>query len=130
MFVNRSVVRQRLCRFAGTIVLGLVHSMVDAAPNNTVWDPPPSLIAVIEEHIAMPVHASPLKSYVRYYSGVTTNNRRMVIGKFLLDTVHAGIKISEINGVPRVLDGGCSVVNLKYDVRKKKIVAIFCNGVA
>jgi hypothetical protein len=32
--------------------------------------------------------------------------------------------------VPRVLDGGCSVINVRYHAPTKKLVSLHCNGVA
>jgi hypothetical protein len=97
------------------------------------WRPPAipgRFITAIEKNLAMPNHALPLESYVRYYSGTIQNNRRMIFGTFILDPERASIKVVSIDKMPHVFDGGCRVVNLKYDVTKKKIVALFCNGLS
>lgn len=130
MFLICISVRRWLTILTGIAILAFVHPMVFAVPANTNWTPPASLIAEMEERLAMPMHASPLKSYLRYYSGITVKNRRMIVGIFLLDVDHAGIKITDVDNLPRVFDGGCEVINVKYDVRKKRVVEIFCNGVA
>ena len=38
--------------------------------------------------------------------------------------------IFEKNGFSGRLDGGCDVVELSYDPKKKEIITLYCNGVA
>ncbi|HWX65502.1 MAG TPA: hypothetical protein VNZ27_03650 [Rhodanobacter sp.] len=53
----------------------------------------------------------------------------MLIGEFVFGDEEPGVRVVSPEKAPKILDGGCSVVNLKYDVEKKKVLAIFCNGV-
>ncbi len=47
-----------------------------------------------------------------------------------IDKKQDGIHIVAETGFPLIMDGGCSVVNLTYDVDTSRIVAIQCNGYA
>lgn len=78
----------------------------------------------------MPPNAFPLNTYVRYFAGEVADDRRLIVGTFLHDPENAGIRIVEREKIPEVLDGGCDVVNLKYDIERKEVLALFCNGEA
>jgi hypothetical protein len=49
-------------------------------------------------------------------------------------TYISGLDVSRIVGseaaLPGVLDGGCDIVNVEYDVKRHRFVQVFCNGVA
>lgn len=92
--------------------------------------PSTSLVAEIEASLKMPSKAFPLDTYVRYFAGEVADDRRLVVGTFLHDPKNAGVRIVEREKMPEVLDGGCSVVNLKYDMERKEVLALFCNGEA
>lgn len=71
----------------------------------------------------------PLPAYARYYSGQAAHGHHLLIGEFVFGDEEPGVRVVSPEKAPKILDGGCSVVNLKYDVEKKKVLAIFCNGV-
>lgn len=91
------------------------------------WAPSSALIREIESGLAMPKGLS-LHSYRRYYSGDLSNGRRLVVAVFL-ESDHPGTETVPQSKLPRILDGGCSVVTLRYDVKLKKVLDIGCNGV-
>lgn len=92
--------------------------------------------------------------YSRYYAGVTIKGRRMVRAEFAMpvyvnvvcrrtsagdalecDQAHVGSPKPRVYFVPEdkfpsLFDGGCSVVNMLYDVDADRLVSIACNGVA
>ena len=68
--------------------------------------------------------------YARYYYGSVENGRRLLIGTFIRDDRHPGIRVTTKGKVPRVFDGGCYQINVIYDVDAKQTVLIRCNGVA
>ena len=41
-----------------------------------------------------------------------------------------GVHIVPFKELPKVLDGGCGVIRLTYDVKVKRVVTMFCGGVA
>lgn len=84
----------------------------------------------MEGLIAMPRGASAVNSYRRYYSGTTVGNSKIVTGTFVAQGEVGGIKIVKMKDQPQIFDGGCSVVNLKYEIDLKRVVSIFCNGSA
>jgi hypothetical protein len=79
--------------------------------------------------------------YNRYYAGVTIKGRRMVRAEF---TVFPEAKkvdgkteydtnpthVVPLDQFPMISDGGCSVVNMLYDVDADRMASIACNGVA
>ncbi len=109
---------------------GVACSEPSDATAGRSWTPSKALISEIEASLDMPAKAFPLDTYVRYFAGEVADNRRLVVGEFLHDPENAGVRIVEREKMPEVLDGGCGVVNLKYDIERKEVLAFFCNGEA
>lgn len=94
---------------------GCVHSMTSDE----------RLMQDIERRVSLPDKASPVKNYRRYYA----------LEKDDADTVNAvyvlGGRPDQIwlrwDEVPIVLDGGCSVVNFKYNIQEQVISEMLCN---
>jgi hypothetical protein len=91
------------------------------------WTPSVSLVEQIETKIKMP-KGTALNGYSRHYYGVVQSKHRILIGVYIQTDKSPGVKISPMATVPKVFDGGCGVVNLKYDVDQGRTLAIFCNG--
>jgi hypothetical protein len=79
---------------------------------------------MLDEQLVMPDGAGPLAEYNRYYAK-TENGWIGVLhstpkgkGKATLTTE---------SKLPEVLDGGCGIVNVKFDT-EMKLVHAFCNG--
>ena len=72
--------------------------------------------------------ASPLSTYNRHYAVVVQDSSRHILG------VHfdngGKIVFTTPERLPRVLDGGCGVVNVEYDVTAKRFLAVTCDGEA
>ena len=90
-------------------------------------------IRSVESLVKMPPGVRSIASYNRFYAIKVEAGREMIWGTFLLTplsppppTVH----IVRPEDMPAIQDGGCSVVNLLYDIREAKITSIFCNGLA
>ncbi|MEW9623028.1 hypothetical protein [Rhodanobacter geophilus] len=49
-------------------------------------------------------------------------------GEFVLGDSSLDVPIVSPAAAPKVLDNGCSVVNLTYDPARKKVTSLFCNG--
>lgn len=91
------------------------------------WTPTPALVVDVEARLALPEGAAPMDSYGRYYYGKFKHGRRVLVGEFVQD-LSPGVHIISPTHAPRILDGGCSVIRLVYDVAQKKVTALFCNG--
>ena len=81
----------------------------------------------IDGSVRLPVGASALKSYNRYY---VYGKHGDVFGLYVL--AHAGERperqwLTDPTQLPIVLDGGCGVVGVKFDIKSKKTEAR-CNG--
>ena len=97
------------------------------------WLPDRSTIDKIEASLVMPKGAAPLSAYRRRYGGVIEEGHRIIWGVFLLSTMAPSdeeITILNRRPVARLLDGGCLVVTLKFDVGSKRVLWIECNGQA
>jgi hypothetical protein len=124
--------------FAAAVCLIAIASIAPPAAAQS-WTPDSKTVTALDVSVKVPGgygHAPiPLKKYLRYYAGATINGRRMIRGEFLLfdafdSSKRPGIYIVAEDGLPSVFDGGCSVVNLLYDLETARIVSISCNGIA
>jgi len=86
-------------------------------------------ISKIEAKVVELPEGRSIKNYNRYYAG------RLERGLYIVTAVY----ISGINGraiivpygeLPLVLDGGCDVIKIKYNLAEKSIISIRCNGSA
>jgi hypothetical protein len=94
------------------------------------WTPSNGQIAELEGLLRRSGNgAYALQNYARHYAGATENGRRIIVGVLVIpkrgDT--AGIYIVSEVEFPRLLDGGCSVVTVRYDLSSNEIEAP-CNG--
>ena len=99
-----------------------------------------TLIVEIERSVVLPKGAFPLESYDRYYArgelGKEIENGEIISGVYLRrsfdpgqarTTAHHLVDLSEL---PMFFDGGCDLVNVRYDTATKRVLAVFCNGEA
>lgn len=126
--------RQASMNFLRTIaptliaVAGCVHPTYSANDNKVPMSK--SFVETVEGNLNLPSGAHSLDSYTRYYAEEVVGGRRMLVGIFVYKDGEPGIRIVEPSALPRVLDGGCRVVNLRYDIERRKLSGLFCNGVA
>lgn len=92
------------------------------------WMPTSELVRQVEAELKMPA-GTKLSSYTRYYYGQVSQGHRMLIGEFVLGSSASGVHIVTPEKAPKILDGGCSLIDLKYDVEKKAVVDLSCSGV-
>lgn len=125
---SKDVFFRAISIFASFFFVVLMGSAGDAISKEMCpWVPSSALVKQIEAGLTMP-KALALHSYRRYYSGDLFKGRRIVVAVFL-ESDHPGTEIVPQSKLPRILDGGCSVVNLRYDIKLKKMLVIACNGV-
>jgi hypothetical protein len=83
--------------------------------------------SVLDSRVVMPVGANALKSYNRVY--VRTGAGWVGVFNSANDDIgHAEIVDSE-DMLPGIMDGGCTVVNVKFD-ENQNFLSAFCNGEA
>ncbi len=70
-----------------------------------------------------------LSEYARIYAGVTIHGRRMIRGVLLLGTP-TGASVVRETMLPEIMDGGCGIIYLLYDVEASRVASLRCNGVA
>ena len=86
----------------------------------------------IERDIRLPEGALPLASYARYYAWQQRGDGvRKVIGVYVRLEGHAPGRywVGE-DGFPLIMDGGCSLIGLSYNVGEQRIEHVTCNGEA
>ena len=94
------------------------------------WSPDTALVAKVEKELVLPRSSKPLKEYKRYYFGILSGKERILGAVFVYKEGEAGALIVKEAEAPQILDGGCGVIHLKYDVDGQKVISLFCNGEA
>jgi len=88
------------------------------------------LIFKIEKEIKMPANSLAIDKYARYYVLSNEKGIKVLVGTYRHDEKNSGIHIVRPENIPQVMDGGCSIVNVRYDVVRKVFLEVFCNGVS
>lgn len=112
------------------VLLSLCVSTVALSATLKRWAPTPQLIAEVEKTLTLPKGASALEKYSRYYSGQAVGVEKYIVGVFLLGSRKGGVRILPAEKMPQVFDGGCNVIRFKYDVKRRRVLSLFCSGVA
>jgi hypothetical protein len=107
------------------------------------WKPDDAVISKLESSIKLgdianshPTDAPlALSDYARYYTTDIVEGRQMIRGEFVRPygppSKPAGIYVvSKKRDFPLTFHGGCSVMNVLYDVEAARIVTLKCNGYA
>jgi hypothetical protein len=91
-----------------------------------VWTPGDSQIAELEGLMRQQYVDN--ARYARHYAGVVEGDRRVIRGIFVKGfEMPPGIYVESAVKLPAIADGGCSVINLKFDPSNKKL-DWRCNG--
>ena len=91
------------------------------------WSPSLASIEKLESDLRLPRGAGPLNDYTRYYSSDPRRGRHAVTGVLVAGGDRA-IHIISYSDLPKILDGGCGVIDLFYDMDDAKSLEISCNG--
>ena len=100
-------------------------------------------IRAIEYQVVMPRRAWSLDLYDRYYAPDNVDGREIIVGVFLLRSSFGGrardgaAPASTIanafttsrSQLPTILDGGCSVVTVYFDVATQRLLPVHLEGV-
>lgn len=99
---------------------------------------------LLNSHLKTPIktqrsegNRNSLKMYVRYYYETKEDNKRILNGTFIVYQLlmafgpkkdyDAPIKIVQKGEVPYILNSGCQVIRLKYDLDNDKVMDIRCS---
>lgn len=93
----------------------------------------------IESTVAMPEGAAPLDKYHRYYIASRFEGRDIIMAQYHLgdhyltgaieiEGLEQAYRVTDRQGLPEILDGGCSVVVLIFDTELESIDSVGCNG--
>ena len=115
------------------LLLGLIAAclcvQLPLAKSQPYPDPPWTLdsavVRTLEAKILMPGGAQRIEAYTRYYEPGYDNGRRIVFGVL---TANGDKQIHTSGNLPIILDGGCSVVKLAFDVAASQMMYIACGG--
>lgn len=82
----------------------------------------------IETLVRLPEGARPLAAYGRYYAWQSRQDGvRKVVAVYVSEENPRRHWMAE-NQLPLVMDGGCGVVNLSFDVAADRFGGVSCNG--
>lgn len=86
----------------------------------------------IEREVRLPAGAGPLASYARYYAWQEREDGvRKVVAVYVRLSGHPpGRSWVAENAFPLILDGGCAMITLSYDVAAQRVEHVTCNGEA
>ena len=103
-----------------------------AAPAGSTNAEQQGIMDRIERDIRLPEGAGPLAAYARYYAWQERGDGvRKVIAVYARLSGHApGRRWVTETQFPLILDGGCALIGLSYDVAAQRIEHVTCNGEA
>jgi hypothetical protein len=118
-----------MIRLALSLVLATAMSNAATAADSAVHEPKMADIVALERVVQLPKGAESIRAYARYYTLSYEDGRSILVGNYLLDAPDPPGRY--FRSVPvQVMDGGCSVVTVHFDLTKRRVVGAFCNGVA
>jgi hypothetical protein len=92
-----------------------------------------ALMDRIEREVRLPRGAGPVASYARFYAWQQQRGdgvRKVVAVYENLTGAASGRRWVTEREFPVIMDGGCGVVSLSYDVATQRIEHVSCNGLA
>ena len=111
------------------------HAVIRSAET---WTPTMAQVQHVESIVHMPGDAQAITAYQRFYAGVVDNGRKIIEGIYLARGVtkdmqidHSrDVQIVDANSIQFIMDGGCLMVTVYYDVASDAITTARCNGYA
>jgi hypothetical protein len=109
------------------LLLGCTQAQ-PAAPAPSPAEEQAPIMDRIEALVRLPEGARPLAAYGRYYAWQSRQDGvRKVVAVYVSEENPRRHWVAE-NGLPLVMDGGCGIVNLSFDVAADRIEGVGCNG--
>ena len=84
----------------------------------------------LEKNLSMPKGAKPLELYDRYYTLASKNGRPILDTVMIFNGNGGAVQIVSKENMIAVNDGGCFVLNMRYDLIKEEVIYFRCNGMA
>jgi hypothetical protein len=96
-----------------------------------------ALMDRIERDVRLPEGAGPLASYVRSYAWQQSGDGvRKVAAVYVGEAIARQAKMAPgrhwvaLDMLPVIMDGGCAIISLTWDIATQRIEHVGCNGVA
>ena len=87
------------------------------------------LMDQIERQVRLPEGASPLATYARFYAWQQRGDAiRKVVATYVALGEPPGRRWVEETDFPLIMDGGCSVITMSYNVTTQQVEHVSCNG--
>ena len=110
-----------------TMIVGFISEPNSVCDDAAGARPTEDEIRAIEAAIELPNGSASVSAYTRHYASSNRDGHRVVHALYVLDD-EPGVVITTVEELPRVLDGGCGVVTVEYDVTKRAFMQVVCNG--
>ena len=107
----------------------LVMAFAPAFAADMEFAPSKREIAALEKAIRLPEGSEPLDQYRRFYAGNVAERKHIIVAVPELYPSDAAVKIVDLAHLPFVFDGGCSVVDVQYEVESGSFRSVKCHGV-
>lgn len=116
--------------FLTALVLSTFAISASGNASGSPWVPTDNDIKELEGKIEMPKAAAPLSTFNREYEGRIEHGHRVIIGLYTGSGGRIVIykSLGQLDDI--TLDGGCGIVNVKYDLTIHRVVDIKCHGEA
>jgi hypothetical protein len=117
-------------RFTAVVLLSALSGSLSGKVTHSPWVPTVNDIRELESKIQMPKSAAPLNTFTREYAGHIERGHRVIVGLYSGSSGRIVIDKSPGELDDSTLDGGCGIVNVKYDLTTNRLVDIRCHGEA
>jgi hypothetical protein len=120
----------RYVTLSAALLVSTLSVCSDGRGMDQSWVPTLKDISELEGKVRMPKGAAPLKTFTREYAGRVEKGHRIIIGVYSGSGGQILIDKSTQEPDDSTLDGGCGIVNVKYDVTTQRGVDVRCHGEA
>ena len=100
--------------------------LAESSPEASAGEPETRFMDAIESTIELPAGAYDLDQYSRTYMF----GERKILAIYTSSGQPGRVWVSRPADFPMVFDGGCSVVNVVYDLETRTFLRVACNGSA
>ena len=120
---------QAMIRLALSLALATSISHAALAAKSTEHKPRMADVVALERAVRLPKGAESIRAYARYYSLSDEDGHSILVGDYLLQAPDPpGRYLRPVPG--QMQDGGCSVVRVRFDLTKRRVLGALCNGLA
>jgi hypothetical protein len=113
--------------FTAAAVLSTFAIPPSGNASGSPWVPTDNDIKELEGKIQMPKAAAPLSTFNREYEGRVEHGHRVIVGLYTGSGGRIVIYKSQGQLDDTTLDGGCGIINVKYDLTTHRVLHINCH---